>query len=144
MIDCPAASLADEAKKLIQISESLDGAITPNPKIERMNETVSRFMEATHERSQFVQAQSGKGALHQIASLRHFVLELEGMAAASDDTRAFQLEAACNRILHSLASFIETTTGAKREDAGADYYLQRTQSPFVLIEEAKTIGGSNV
>ena len=136
---CPVAALLPEARQLIDAMEVLAEDTTPADSGERLRQ--ERFQEAAHlfmdslkDRASYLRAESALGALFQLAMIHDIANDLE--TAASDGRRYHDIEQAIYRMACSVATFIEGSTGARREDACGDYYMSKRVDPHNTIKWA--------
>lgn len=142
--DCHVAALGEEFMRFILIRSALDQAHTKSKdEVERTHldslaENNRAFMAGVKDRATYLQAESANGALLQLGFVADFIDDLMGRVEDCGDD-GLQIEAAIHRLLHSIASFIENTSSARRQETGADYFLDRRLSPFVKLGEAARI-----
>jgi len=147
---CPVAALADEARRLIDAYAAADEAALEaredqrkHDHFERVRSTVHKFIYGVVDRATFVQATSAKGALFQLCVLNDLVDDLQALAdpalgerRAGDAEKSREMEHKVNRVLYSVAGYIESVGGARLEDACSDYWMERRYSPFASVDEA--------
>lgn len=131
---CPVAPLADEAQRLIAAHNAVDqkaigAAEADKPRYHETMELTVGALDAVVERASWLEAKSAKGALFQVCAL---VDMLNLFDAESSHEKAAQ------RLLHSLASYIESTSpdNASLEDYGDGWFLDRRHSAHAYLAEA--------
>jgi hypothetical protein len=136
---CPVAALLPEARQLIGAMEVFAEDMTPADSGERLRQ--ERFQQAAHlfmdslkDRASYLRAESALGALFQLAMIHDIANDLE--TAANDGRRYNDIEQAIYRMACSVATFIERSTGARREDACGDYYMSKRIDPHNTIKRA--------
>lgn len=113
---CRVAPLATEAQRLIDASAAVDASSAAGDIHARdLMDLIGEALDGTLARASWLQAESARGALFQLGVLAD-VLSLHD--AADPDKKA------ANRILQSLAAFIEKSEGVNREDCCGSYYLR--------------------
>jgi hypothetical protein len=152
---CPVAPLADEAKRLhaayVAAEERLDVAVSNIVQLEAARVAAFAFRLGLENRATFLRAASAKGALFQLSLLGSVIDDLAGCippkpptTKAVDDWRPDAVGAAidkANRLLYSVAGYLETSGGIDLEDAIGDFWLARRLDPFDHLREALAFGG---
>jgi hypothetical protein len=136
---CPVAALLPEARQLIGAMEVFADDVTPANVGERLRQeglqqATHLFMDSLKDRASYLLAESALGALFQLVMIHDIANDLE--TAGSDGRRYHDIEQAIYRMACSVATFIEGSTGARREDACGDYYMSRRIDPHNKIKRA--------
>jgi hypothetical protein len=150
--ECPVAALIHEAQSLIDAYDAADGAHTKSvwaPKTDETRKVAFRhdaqieqtfnFLEGVKARATYLKATSARGALFQICLINGLTCDLETYGAGNDNRDADAAEHAINRMLYSLAEFIERETGEKMENACSDYFMGRNINPHEIVAEAMAL-----
>lgn len=143
---CPVAALADEARQLIDAHIAVDAEITPikadystQAHKDALLQATTTYLDAAMRRASYTQATSAKGALFQLCSIAHHVLDLDDMIIREIDARTPDASKAIMRLLHSIADFIEETTGANLDEACGDWFMSQQASEPGRLAEALEI-----
>jgi hypothetical protein len=139
------AALAREAKQLFAAAELAEDREHSAPPEELTMARIARKeadgrLSNVEERATYLRAAEPVGALFQV----HLILTLAELIASwvPEDHHQADLCArslrAVTRMAYSVRDFIESTTGADPEDAGASYYMSREFDPHRLLGELIT------
>jgi len=136
---CPVAALLPEARQLIGAMDVFADFATPADGGERLRQegfqqAAHLFMDSLKDRASYLQAESALGALFQLAMIHDIANDLE--TAGDEGRRYHDIEQAIYRMSCSVATFIEHSTGARREDACGDYYMSKRIDPHNKIKRA--------
>jgi len=143
---CPVAALAREAAIISERENQLDVAslsLTGGAKCENkhLNERLYDRRHLLEEQASHMLAQSGLGALYQVALIHDAAHDLfDNMECKG--LELWRARQAFNRIDHmaySLLAFIEAATGAKSEDFGVENCMPAASNPHLQL--AKAIDG---
>ena len=147
--ECPVAALIPEAESLIDAYAAADAAHSEavrDPKTDERQRAAFRldtqikltsvYLEGVKHRASYLKATSARGALFQLCLINALTCDLETYAADEDSGNAAEAEHAINRMLYSIAGFIEHETGEKMEDASGDYFMARRINPHRIVAAA--------
>jgi hypothetical protein len=147
--ECPVAALIPEAESLIDAYAAADaahGEAVRDPKtaerqraafrLDTQIKLTSEYLEGVKHRASFLKATSARGALFQLCLINSLTSDLETYAADEDRGNAIEAENAINRMLYSIAHFIEHETGEKIEDASGDYFMASRINPHRIVAAA--------
>jgi hypothetical protein len=135
----PVAASLPEARQLIGAMNAFADCETPADSGKRLRQegfqqATHLFMDSLKDRASYLLAESALGALFQLAMIHDIANDLE--TAGSDGRRYNDIEQAIYRMACSVATFIERSTGARREDACGDYYMSKRVDPHNTIKRA--------
>ena len=157
---CPVSALAREAKLLIDRYNAADNiAVEAAQKIEEANRTGAEedrrdavtkhtgaqrqmdqcfdFLDGVASRATYLRAESARGALFQLFLISDKINSLSSLVIDESDRRkANQIEAATDRMLYSVAEFIEHTFGVSPADTCGEFYMSAKLNPHKSINEA--------
>jgi hypothetical protein len=150
--ECPVAALIPETQSLIDAYCAADSARLEArrlPKADdvwkpefRHDDQMSRthdYLDGVRARASYLKATSARGALFQLCLINALTCDLETYGAENDNRDADAAEHAINRMLYSLAEFIERETGEKVENACGDYFMGRNINPHEIVAEAMAL-----
>jgi hypothetical protein len=167
---CPVAALADEAQRLIDAYNAVDvaegAAQSEAPKdlekkihLENINNATHDYLAGVLDRASFLRATSAKGALFQIGIASSFVGTLDSLVSEArrlgdrrppqaymlvrEEEKADSLQKAIDRMLYSIACYIESVGDARLEDACGDYFMSRAVNPHSYVDEAFAMLSTN-
>lgn len=154
--ECPVAALIAEAESLIDAYAAADlahGEMIRDPKTDERQIAAFRhdtqikltfdYLEGVKARASYLNATSARGALFQLCLINSLTSDLEAYAADEDRRNAIEAEHAINRMLYSIAGFIEHQTGEKMEDACSDYFMARRINPHAIVAAAMALAKSD-
>jgi hypothetical protein len=154
--ECPVAALIAEAESLIDAYAAADaahGEAVRDPKTDERQRAAFRldtqikqtfdYLEGVKHRASFLKATSARGALFQLCLINSLTCDLETYAADEDRGNAIEAEHAIDRMLYSIAGFIEHETGEKMEDACSDYFMSRRLNPHAIVAAAIALAKSD-
>lgn len=147
--ECPVAALIPEAESLIDAYAATDaahGEAVRAPETDERKRAACRldtqikmtfdYLEGLKHRASFLEATSARGALFQLCLINSLTCDLETYAADENRSNAIEAEHAIDRMLYSIAGFIEHETGEKMEDACSDYFMARRINPHRIVAAA--------
>jgi hypothetical protein len=147
--ECPVAALIAEAESLIDAYAAADaahGEAVRDPKTDERQRAAFRldtqikqtfdYLEGVKHRASFLKATSARGALFQLCLINDLTNDLETYGGENDGRDANAAEHAIDRMLYSIAGFIEHETGEKMEDACGDYFMARRIDPHSIVAAA--------
>jgi hypothetical protein len=154
--ECPVAALIPEAQGLIDaysVADSADFEARRRPKTDDAEQSRFRhddqmkkaldYLDGVTARASFLKATSALGALFQLCLINSLTSDLETYAADEDRGNAIEAEHAIDRMLYSIAGFIEHETGEKMEDACSDYFMARRLNPHAIVAAALALAKSD-
>jgi hypothetical protein len=154
--ECPVAALIPEAESLIDAYAATDaahGEAVRDPKTDERQRAAFRldiqikltfdYLDRVKHRASFLKATSARGALFQLCLINALTCDLETYAADEDRGNAAEAEHAIDRMLYSIAGFIEHETGEKMEDACSDYFMARRLNPHAIVAAALALAKSD-
>lgn len=136
---CPAATLADEAQKLIAAHIAVDEHVADHMRKSDLLVTTTDFLDAVMRRASYVRTDSARGALFQICAISHHLADLNDVIMSEVDARTPPASKAIERLLHSLIGFIEEATDARMADACGDWFMTKWASEHGRLDEALAI-----
>jgi hypothetical protein len=122
---CPVAALVAEAEKLIEAHNSREELIAPREGLAEKKEIhtadarLHLRLDELETLASSLPATSARGALFQICVASHWLELMSDHENSGIERRAKMLE----RILYSLAMFVENVIGSRREEAWREYYM---------------------
>lgn len=147
---CPVAALADEARQLHRAYTAAEREIFTdenNVRLHAMRDAAFAFRLGFENRATFLRATSAKGAMFQLSLLASLIDDLESYAAPAparaDDWRPDATRAAvekANRLLYSVAGYLEAASGIDLKAAAGDFWMTRRLDPFEHVREAIAAG----
>jgi hypothetical protein len=126
-IFCPAAALADEARRLIDADTNIHEQ--PAAEQDLMQTAVHDFLRAVEDRATFTRAASARGALFPLVVVSDLIEGALSFAEAGQSLPGAVKR--IDRILYSIADFIDRAAGGIPEGAFCgDYFMARRLNPF--------------
>ena len=156
---CPVAALARDARSLIDRFNAADDiaveaaqkikeanrtgaeedrrdAVTKHMRAERQTERCLDFLGGVNSRATYLRADSARGALFQLFLISDKINSLTSLVTDESDRHAAnRIEAAIDRMLYSVAEFIERSFGISSADACGEYYMSDALNPHKIIAE---------
>ncbi|HMK89135.1 MAG TPA: hypothetical protein VK446_05825 [Methylocystis sp.] len=98
---------------------------------------IHRLKDSTLDRASQFPAASAKGVLFEICIASYYVDDPDALCCSGPSPKqATELKKSIDRMLYSIAAFIEGATGARMEDACSGYFFERRHSPHGAVAKA--------
>ena len=142
---CPLEGLITEAQALIDAHDAADSAesdLTSDDseagraasiRLRTQMDKVLEYLDGVKLRASFLKATSARGALFQLCLINDLAGDLDAYRSKGVTRDPHKAEAAIERMLHSVAGFIERESGQKIEDACGGYFMGRATSPHEVV-----------
>jgi hypothetical protein len=153
--DCPVAPLVAEARTLANAYRQIEARIDWG-KADQAGRSVAwdllrnklsanyEMQTAVETHASVLAAKSALGALFQLALIKTEAEKIEQLAGHFDQRLAGQGLEKIERMVWSIANFIEAATGVKFSDAHGEWYMYQDSNPHLELDDLEAFGAAKM